>query len=138
MKVQLDVKIEVREVGEKEAVIALSGKMDFYSSPLLLKEISTLVEKGRPFIVLDLSDLDYLDSTVARPMIAVQERVCQLGGDIQLVSPRSSVSETLSRITGLDQAFRLYESVEEALDSWNYLERGGHLVGSGAKKGYEE
>lgn len=134
----MKLQIEVRELGEKEAVIELSGEMDFYSSPRLLEEISSLVERGIPFIVIDLSNLYYLDSKVVRLMTRVQERVREVDGDIQLVSPRHSVSNALGRLTGLDKAFFILESVEEALDSWNYLERSNHLVGSGAQKGYEE
>ena len=100
----MKLQIEVRELGEKEAVIELSGEMDFYSSPRLLKKISILVERGMPFIVIDLSSLDYMDSKVMKLMIRAQERVREVGGDIQLVSPRHSVSNALGRHTGLDKA----------------------------------
>ncbi|MDA2931927.1 STAS domain-containing protein [Nitrospinae bacterium AH-259-F20] len=93
--------IYVSAVKEGVAVITLSGEMDFYYSPRLLKEIYTFVEKERPFIVLDLSGLDYLDIRVVRLIIEAQEIFLEIGGDIRLVSLRHSVAK-LMRLTKFD------------------------------------
>jgi len=108
--------IAVREVGEDAAVIILSGEMDIYSSHRLLEEIYTLAGEGRLFIVLDLSNLAYMDSTGLGAMTAGLKRVREVDGHIRLVSPRSAVAKVLN-VTDLDQVFRAYESVEEAVDS---------------------
>ena len=61
-------------------------------------------------------------------------RVRDVSGDIRLVSPHHSLAQWL-RLTCLDQIFRIFESVEEALDSWNCVERNGHFVGLGVEEG---
>ncbi|MDA2917108.1 STAS domain-containing protein [Nitrospinae bacterium AH_259_B05_G02_I21] len=79
--------IEVQEIGEDTAAIFLSGEMDIYSSPRLLEEISALVERGRPFIALDLSALSYMDTAGLATMSAGVKEVHEAGGYIRLISP---------------------------------------------------
>lgn len=114
----MKLELAVREVGENAAVITLSGEMDIYSSPRLLEEIFTLADGGRPFIVLDLSTLDYLDSTGIGAISAGRKKVRDAGGNIRLVSPSSLVTKVL-RLTELEQTFQVFEGAEEALVARN-------------------
>ncbi len=116
--------------------LAISGRRPFVEDKMFFRitEIYTFVEKERPFILLDLSDLDYLDIKVVRLIIEAQERFLEIGGDIRLVSPRHSVAK-LMRLTKVDRVFRVFESVEDALDSWNCVERNGHFVGLRVEEG---
>lgn len=110
----MKLEITVRDVGENSAVITLSGEMDIHSSPRLLEEISTLSGEGRPFIVLDLSALIYLDSTGLGAMSAGLKRAGEAGGFIRLVSPRPGVTKVL-RLSEFERIFQVFDSAEEAL-----------------------
>ncbi len=124
----------VKKVKEDVAVITLSGDLDIYSSPRLQEQISTFAENGRPFIVLNLFGLVYMDSAGLMGIVTSVLRVRDVGGDVRLVSRRHLVAKWL-RLACLDQIFRIFESVEEALDSWNCVERNGHFVGLGVEGG---
>jgi anti-sigma B factor antagonist len=110
----MTLEIEVQEIGEDAAAIFLSGEMDIYSSPRLLEEISTLAERGRPFIVLDLSALSYLDTAGLGTMSAGAQEVHEAGGYIRFISPPPAVMKVM-RFWNLEKSLQVFESVEEAL-----------------------
>jgi len=110
----MTLEIEVQEIGEDAAAIFLSGEMDIYSSPQVLEEISTLSERGRPFIVLDLSALSYLDTAGLGTMIVGAEEVHEAGGSIRFIVPPRSVLKVM-RFWKPENGIQIFESVEEAL-----------------------
>jgi len=59
----MNLKVETRTVRDGVAVIALSGEADVYTSPRIKQEIVDLLNNGNHKIVVDLSGVEYLDST---------------------------------------------------------------------------
>ena len=44
-------------------VLGVAGEVDVHSSPVLRARIADLLDSGRPRLVVDLGDVDFLDST---------------------------------------------------------------------------
>jgi anti-anti-sigma factor len=91
-------------IGET-GLIAVSGVLDFYAAPRFAQDVDQTVAFARGDLILDLSDLDLIDSSA----------LCVAGTALQrLVITRSHVMRIFT-ITGLQNAFPIVASRREAL-----------------------
>lgn len=67
-------------------------------------------------VILDLSELDHLDSTAIGVFVGGLKRFESLGRRFYIVNPRDRVASVF-RITNLDSVFRVFPSVDGALQS---------------------
>jgi anti-sigma B factor antagonist len=65
-------------------------------------------------IVLDLTNLEYMDSTVIGVLVGALHRLKGEGRDLVLVKPRERIASLL-RTAKLDSLFEIYETVAEAI-----------------------
>jgi anti-sigma B factor antagonist len=98
---QLPDQLRVRvDRGEHEVVVHIDGELDPHTAPLLQREIDALVDAGTPTIVLDLSRLDFVDSSGLRVLIRAHQHALSNGGRFVLRNP-SATALRLLEITGL-------------------------------------
>jgi anti-sigma B factor antagonist len=95
-------------------VIDVSGEVDLYSSPTLRERIVKLVEEGKIRLVVNLSDVGFMDSSGLGALVGALKRVNERGGRLVLACPEGSPLKVLT-ITGLDKVFPIHSSVDEAL-----------------------
>ena len=113
----MDLSVQVEELagsGEDRVVARVSGELDVSTAPRLREELVALFAAGRRYVVLDLSDLDFLDSTGLGVIVGVLKRARTLGGDLLLVCPKPSIRRVFE-ITGLDRTMPLSDTVDAAL-----------------------
>ena len=106
----------IRQAGAV-SLLDLSGRLTSFEIGALCDSISRLLKQGRTNIVLNLSALQYLDSSgigeLARNYVAVVKH----GGQMKVVGLSSKVEEIL-KITQLYQVFPEFPSEEAALQSF--------------------
>jgi anti-sigma B factor antagonist len=112
---EMNLLLESRERGPW-TVVQPKGEIDLYTAPRLKEELSGLVGQGRSRIVVDLSGVEFLDSTGLGVLIGSLKRCREADGDLVLASPRETADKVL-RITGLDKVFRIHASADEATAS---------------------
>jgi len=78
------------------------------------EEIATRIEKGHHRLVLDLSDVDFVDSSGLGALVACLKRVGPLG-TIAIVGTKGVVSK-LFELTKMDRVFPLYDTVDAAIE----------------------
>ncbi|MBN1192613.1 MAG: STAS domain-containing protein [Coriobacteriia bacterium] len=93
--------------------IALSGEVDVYTSPKLKKELADVANAGCLHIVVDLDNLNFIDSSGLGVLVSALRRVKENGGTLRLVCTKEGILK-IFRITGLDKVFPLFETAEEA------------------------
>jgi anti-sigma B factor antagonist len=98
------------------AVIALSGEVDIYTAPQFKEHMRELLDAGVTDLVVDLTQVGFIDSTALGVLIGGVRRVNSVGGAMALVVVTRPVQRILS-ITGLDRVFSLYDTREDALQS---------------------
>lgn len=83
-------------------VISLSGDLDAHTAPRLDKAVNDLVRAGKQRIVLEMSEVGFVDSSGLRSMIRARNE----GGDRDVViqSP-SNATMRLLEITGMTDHF---------------------------------
>jgi anti-sigma B factor antagonist len=96
------------------AVIALSGEVDIYTAPQFKERMLELLDGGVTNLVIDLSQVSFIDSTALGVLIGGVRRVNSAGGTMALVVVSRPVQRVLN-ITGLDRVFTIHETREAAL-----------------------
>ncbi|HUN80883.1 MAG TPA: STAS domain-containing protein [Phycisphaerae bacterium] len=95
------------------AIVALGGSCTMNESDRLTQCMVKLAGEGVRLIVVDMSKLDFIESTGLGAIIAGHLRVRRHQGEVRLVSPMPAIYHLLE-LTRLTQLFTIYKSAEEA------------------------
>lgn len=95
-------------------LVIVSGEIDHGSSGTLQAELDTILDGGASIILLDLSDVTYIDSGGISVLLSTVRRLRNEGW-LAAVNPNANVRRLLE-IVGLkvDQGFRLFDDRESA------------------------
>jgi anti-sigma B factor antagonist len=105
--------INTRSLDPNVPLIELEGEVDVYTAPQLKQQMITLLEEGHVEMVVDLSKVEYLDSTALGVLIGGLKRVRERDGNLPLIVPSPRIRRVFE-ITGLDKIFDIYGSENEA------------------------
>jgi anti-sigma B factor antagonist len=95
-------------------VLTLRGELDMRTVPSLRKELARALERGAGPVVVDLSDVAFIDSTGLAALLNALRRLTRANRRLLLVTPEGAVLRLL-RLTRLDSTFALHASRDEAL-----------------------
>ena len=87
---------------EGEAVLRLSGGLDMDSASLFAEAARLVLTHEIPILVLDLSGLNFIDSSGLREFVVAFKRQREIGGDLVLRAPTEQVRRVLD-IVGLSE-----------------------------------
>jgi anti-anti-sigma factor len=113
MAAQDHFRIETRKAPDR-VVLCLHGELDLASAPLLTQEIENAGADAAAMIVLDLKELQFIDSTGLRIVLAANERSQERGQEFALTRGSQQVQRLLS-ITGVGEHLRIIASPDEIL-----------------------
>ena len=102
-----------RTPDETTCVLDIEGEVDVYTSPQLKQDLVQLAERGVKRIIINLSKVDYLDSTGLGVLIGGLKRLREADGNLVLVGPGMRI-QRIFEITGLNKIFDIYDTEEEA------------------------
>lgn len=92
-------RIEVRHAGDR-AIMALAGELDIASVELLQQALAAKELEREPMLVLDLEQLEFIDSTGLRSILTALEQ-CRARGQEFAITPGSQQVQRLLGITGV-------------------------------------
>ena len=95
-------------------VVAVSGEVDVYSAPALKDSLTELMQSGASTVVVDLSDVAFLDSTGLGALVEARAATTEAGGSLPIVCSHERILK-LFTITGLDGVFSIHPTVDEAV-----------------------
>ncbi|MBX7058109.1 MAG: anti-sigma factor antagonist [Leptospirales bacterium] len=93
--------------------LPLSGQLDLYRCPDLKGEIKSQIDSGYRYVIFDLTDLSYIDSSGIGAMIQISNWMKHRGGLMVLVNTQGSV-EKIFQMSKLDEFFVFKDSPTEA------------------------
>ena len=109
--------ITVRE--ESQVIILdLKGRLDLASGSALKEEIKMLFEKNHNQIHLNMTEVEFINSSGLGSLVSIMKEVRLLKGRFTLSNLASYVQE-IFEITQLSNIFELFPTEEEALNSYN-------------------
>jgi anti-sigma B factor antagonist len=97
--------IEVIEVDDA-AVVSLSGDLDLATAPRLRDELLRLSNRGTRAVMVDLAQLEFIDSSGLGVLVSAMRRFREHGGDLALQSPKPAAHKILE-MTGLTKVFSI-------------------------------
>lgn len=107
-----NLQIEVRDL-EGACLMVLRGEIDMRSAPALREQLLEAVESRPSRVILDLTAVDYVDSSGVGTMVDFKRRIDRLGAAVVLVGLQERV-RSVFEITRLDKFFQIVSSVDEA------------------------
>ena len=96
------------EMDGPRAVMRLVGDLDLSTAPRVREEIVALLDHGVIELVLDLADLDFIDSSGLSVLIIALKRLRERQGDLRLRSVPARVQRVLEA-SGLDRVIPTVE-----------------------------
>ena len=95
-------------------VLGVSGKIHTEASEELLKKLNALIDQGEWHLLLDLSGVDYINSSGLRVLLTVAKKLNGLSGKMVLATVTELIQQIL-RVSGCASVIGVYSSKEEAL-----------------------
>ena len=105
----MDVDVERTTGG---SVVRVRGEVDLATSPALADALAGIAAADGP-VVVDLTDVGFLDSSGLSVLLQARERLAA-GPGLRLVVTRPALTRVLA-VTGLDEVFDVAPTVDEAL-----------------------
>ena len=109
MDLSLDTRTE-----DGHTVIAVAGEIDVYTAPKLREALVDLVNDGTYHIVVDVEQVEFLDSTGLGVLVGGLKRVRAHDGSLSIVCTQERLLK-IFRITGLTKVFAIHPSVDAAV-----------------------
>ena len=95
-------------------VLPLKGEIDLHVSPSLTASLNEMIEKKPKRVVVDLSDVSYIDSAGLAALIQAMQKVEGYGGKFMLAGLQETV-RSIFEISRLDQVFQIFPDADAAL-----------------------
>lgn len=118
MKGKRDRHMELAEnATDRYVVIAPTGHFNLVSAPSTKAHIDALVAAGQTRIVVDLSGVDYIDSSGLGALIGALKSARQASGDLRVAAAGEQVKAVLA-LTNIDRILAPFDTVEAAAHGW--------------------
>ena len=96
------------------AIMRVTGEIDMATAPKLRQHVQKVTARAPQGLVLDLDNVDFIDSTGLGVMVGAAKRMRIVGGGFRIVCNQKHLNE-LFALTRLDAVFELFETLDEAL-----------------------
>lgn len=104
-----------REVKDNYQLFRLTGLLDAFSEPTFRKVLSKCIEEGPKNIILDLSKIDFVDSSGLGALVQLVKKAQTETGTLQIVT-NARVTQTV-KLVRLEQFLSLQPSVDIAIEN---------------------
>jgi len=101
-------------VDDKTHVITVRGEIHVSTARDFSERLTAAIQEGKRAVILDLTDVEFIDSTGLSVLLNGLRRVLRAGGRLVLVCANPTVMR-LFEITRLDSTFEIVSGREEAL-----------------------
>ena len=106
--------VRVEDASSDLSILVVGGEVDYEVSPQLKAHMMRAIKAGARRLVLDLSDVTFIDSTAIGVIAGAVEKLDEAGGSLAIDSTHEKVVQ-IFEITGLDSVITLHASREEAV-----------------------
>jgi len=108
------------EVAESEQrgvpVLGVRGEIDVATSPELGDLLTGLITAGTELVIVDLTEVTFIDSTGLGVLVGAVGDMRARGGDLRLVVTQPQIIKLLE-LTGLDEVFTVMSDASDAVRS---------------------
>ena len=110
----LTMAVETKQLDSGYAVITISGRLALGGETEKLNAaMNALLQKDQKRFVLDITALDYVDSSGVGMLVSCLSSVKKAGGDLKVVGANQRIKRIFS-MTGIDSLMQMFPTVAEA------------------------
>ena len=109
----MELQLATRHEGDV-AIVSARGEVDVFTAPGLDAELDTLITEGHCRLVIDLSEVAFLDSTGLGVLVKVLKHAREAGGWLHLVVTSDRIRK-IFEITGLDASIPIFDTAQDAI-----------------------
>ena len=106
--------VATEPMGDRGALVAVCGELDMLTVPRLREELDAVIDRGANRLVLDLTDVTFIDSLSLAAIVTVRRKLGE-GGRVGVVIEEGSYAMLIFEIGGLDSIVELFHSRERAV-----------------------
>jgi anti-sigma B factor antagonist len=104
---QVELKVTTWSQGD-HTVLSVTGEIDLYTAPRLQSELTAALSTSPARLIVDMSGVDFCDSTGINVLLAAHRTARERGGELQLAGPGSATRKVL-QVTGLEAVFTVLD-----------------------------
>jgi anti-sigma B factor antagonist len=114
--------IIIQDAAQEYTIVQICGELDISTSPDLRERLLAILNRGTMRrLILDLSRLEFMDSSGVAVLVNTERRARLLGRSVVLVAPQRPVWRVLE-ICGLDHYLPIFDEISAAA-----VEKQAHL-----------
>lgn len=106
-------KIEIQDGPGNIIVMRPEGRLNMVAAPVVREAIATVVTGGKARVAIDLSGVEFIDSSGLGALISGLKTTRQSGGDLRIAAANDQVRLVLT-LTNLERVLTPYDSVDDA------------------------
>jgi anti-sigma B factor antagonist len=111
----VDMPVIIQDGPQGCLIAQICGELDISTAPDLREQLLAILNRQTTSrLILDLSKLEFIDSSGVAVLINTERRARLLGGSIALVAPQRPVSRVL-QICGVDRCLPIFNDVTAAV-----------------------
>lgn len=99
-------------------IFRITGDVDLYSAESLKKGVAAEVANGARNVVINLKEVNYLDSSGIGALIVNYQTIKKSGGDLKIASLQPTVAKIFT-LANLMKFFHIFETEDEAVGSFS-------------------
>jgi anti-sigma B factor antagonist len=107
--------LAVEEVNTDRAVVRCTGRLNMVSAPALREAVTGVVSAGRARVAVDLSGVEFMDSSGLGALVGCLKSARQAGGDLRIAAPSPQVLMVL-KLSNIDRILKPYDDVAKVFD----------------------
>jgi anti-sigma B factor antagonist len=109
----VDLSLDTRQQGDR-TIVAVGGEIDVYTAPKLRDKITELVSAGHHDLLIDMENVEFLDSTGLGVLVGGLKKIRAQDGSMVLICSQDRLLK-IFRITGLAKVFTIHPTEAAAL-----------------------
>lgn len=89
-------------------IVKLSGRLGVADATSAMDEFNRVIESNASHLYIDMSSLEFIDSSGLSVLVSTQKKIRKAGGDITLINVNSRIRSLLA-LTRLDEIFDIQD-----------------------------
>jgi anti-sigma B factor antagonist len=103
------------DAGNGVARVTVAGEADLSTAPELRQALLGAIDGGARFVLVDLSQTTFIDSTTLGVLMGGVKRLAPRGGEMAIVCPDANIRK-IFEITLLDRVFAIFDEVDAGVE----------------------
>ena len=98
--------------------LKIEGRLDALEAPGLREAIGEQLSIGPTSLIIDLSEVEFVDSAGLAALVKGMKDSRRGGGDLRIVSPAAEDAMRVFKLTRFDKVFAMFDTLEAAQRGW--------------------